>query len=85
MENNQHYEEIHNSLEDLNTELEKKKEELIEEINSSETLKMKSKSDKDLGEIIGDIFYNSMKTFFDMGNELAENLNKFFTKKKVQK
>ncbi|MFW9937426.1 MAG: hypothetical protein ACFFD5_07235 [Candidatus Thorarchaeota archaeon] len=85
MENNQHYEEIHNSLEELNTELEKKKEELIKEINSSERLEKPPKSEKDLGEIIGDLFYNSMKTFFDMGNELAENLSKIFKNKNSQK
>ncbi|MFX0060231.1 MAG: hypothetical protein ACFE85_18940 [Candidatus Hodarchaeota archaeon] len=85
MENNQHYEGIHNSLEELNTELEKKKEELIEEINSSESPESPSKSEKDLGEVIGDLFYNSIKTFFDMGSELAENLNDFFTKKKDRK
>jgi len=85
MENNQHYEKIHNSLEELNTELEKKKEELIKEINSSETLEKPPKSERDLGEIIGDLFFNSMKTFFDMGNELAENLNKLFNKKNSQK
>jgi hypothetical protein len=85
MENNQHYEEIHSNLEELNTELEKKKEELIEEINSSQRSETSSESQKDIGEIIGDLFYNSIKTFFDMGSELAENLNSFFAKKKDTK
>ena len=31
--------------------------------------------DKKEGEVLGDIFYNSIKTFFEVGLELASNLN----------
>ena len=31
--------------------------------------------DKEEGEALGDIFYNSIKTFFEVGLELASNLN----------
>lgn len=46
-----------------NFELEQRKEELINEF----------KSDED-GELIGEIFYNSMKDFFEFGVELAKDL-----------
>jgi len=31
--------------------------------------------DKKEGEVLGDIFYNSIKSFFEVGLELASNLN----------
>ena len=49
---------------ELNFELEKRKEELINEFDSVE----------EDGELIGDIFYNSMKDFLDLGVELAKDL-----------
>lgn len=49
---------------ELNFELEKRKEELINEFESAE----------EDGELIGDIFYNSMKDFLDLGVELAKDL-----------
>ncbi len=49
---------------ELNFELERRKEELINEFESV---------DED-GELIGDIFYNSMKDFLDLGVELAKDL-----------
>jgi hypothetical protein len=49
---------------ELNLELKKRKKELIQEFES----------DKEDGELIGDIFYNSMKDFFDLGVELAKDL-----------
>ena len=49
---------------DLNFELERRKEELINEFESIE----------EDGELIGDIFYNSMKDFLDLGVELAKDL-----------
>jgi hypothetical protein len=47
-----------------NFELEQRKEELINEF----------KSDDEDGELIGEIFYNSMKDFFEFGVELAKDL-----------
>jgi hypothetical protein len=47
-----------------NFELEQRKEELIN----------KFKSDEEDGELIGEIFYNSMKEFFDFGVDLAKDL-----------
>jgi hypothetical protein len=49
---------------ELNLELEQRKEELINEFKSH---------DED-GELIGDLFFNSMKDFFDLGVELAKDL-----------
>ena len=49
---------------ELNLELEQRKEELVNEFESH---------DED-GELIGDIFFNSMKDFFDLGVELAKDL-----------
>ena len=49
---------------ELNLELEQRKEELVNEFESH---------DED-GDLIGDIFYNSIKDFFDLGVELAKDL-----------
>ena len=49
---------------EINFELEKRKKELIDEFGSN----------KENGELIGDIFYNSMKDFFNLGVELAKDL-----------
>ena len=49
---------------EINFELEKRKKELIDEFGFN----------KENGELIGDIFYNSMKDFFDLGVELAKDL-----------
>ncbi len=49
---------------ELNFELEQRKKELIHEFESS----------KEDGELIGDLFYNSMKDFFELGVELAKDL-----------
>ena len=49
---------------ELNLELEQRKEELVNEFESAQ---------QD-GELIGEIFYNSMKEFFDFGIELAKDL-----------
>jgi len=54
---------MENELE-LNLELEQRKEELIHEFES----------DDEDGELIGDIFYNSIKDFFNLGVELAKDL-----------
>ncbi len=34
-----------------------------------------SEPNADLGDVIGDIFYKSMKNFFEVGFKLAESLN----------
>jgi hypothetical protein len=49
---------------ELNSELEQRKEELIKKLESAH----------EDGELIGDIFYHSMKQFFDLGVELAKDL-----------
>ena len=49
---------------ELNLELEQRKEELVHEFESH----------NEDGELIGDIFFNSMKDFFDLGVELAKDL-----------
>ena len=66
MENNRNSEKdnIKNSLNGLNKELEQKKLELIKELDPS----------KKISEVIGDIFYNSMKSLFDTGAKLAKSL-----------
>jgi len=66
MENNQDSEMdgIKNSLNGLNKELEQKKLDLIKELDPS----------KKISEVIGDIFYNSMKSLFDTSAKLAKSL-----------
>ena len=66
MVNNQNSEkdDIKNNLNSLNKELEQKKLELIKELDPS----------KKISEVIGDIFYNSMKSLFDTGAKLAKSL-----------
>ena len=66
MENNQNSEkdDIKNNLNGLNKELEQKKLELIKELDPS----------KKISGVIGDLFYNSMKSLFDTGAKLAKSL-----------
>jgi hypothetical protein len=67
MENNRNSEKdnIKNSLNGLNKELEQKKQDLIKELDPS----------KKISEVIGDLFYNSMKSLFDTGAKLAKSLS----------
>jgi len=66
MENNQNSEkdDIKNNLNGLNKELEQKKLDLIKELDPS----------KKISEVIGDLFYNSMKSLFDTSAKLAKSL-----------
>ncbi len=66
MENNQNSEkdDIKNRLNGLNKELEQKKLELIKELDPS----------KKISEVIGALFYNSMKSLFDTSAKLAKSL-----------
>lgn len=85
MENNQDSDlnDIPIDLDQIHEELEQKKEELIQEYELPSEVEKKSESNKEVGEIVGDLFYESVKSFFDMGFELAKNLNlEFFTEKK---
>jgi hypothetical protein len=40
----------------------------------------KEELSENVGEIVGDLFYNSMKEFFDFGKKLAENLTNEYSK-----
>lgn len=59
-------------LPELNEELKRRKEELLTELNDP-NIKANKKNKEN--EIIGDLFYESMKSFFDFGIELANNLS----------
>ncbi len=66
----------------LNAEIEKKKEDLVSTLISDET-KVPNQKNQQESEAIGDLFYNSIKTFFDIGFKLAKNLNlEFLTDEK---
>jgi len=83
MENNQNpdLDNTQMHLNQINKELKQKKEELIEEFKSSDTEESVSES----GDVIGDLFYNSVKSFFEVGFKLAESLNlDMFTTSKEQ-
>ena len=56
-------------LPELDEELKKRKKELLNELNDS------SIEPNNQNEIIGELFYESMKSFFDFGVELANNLS----------
>ena len=59
-------------LPELDEVLKKKKKELIIELNdSSNGVNEQNKEN----ELIGDLFYESMKSFFDFGVKLANNLS----------
>jgi hypothetical protein len=60
---------------DLRKEIDKKKNDLIIELKPSELQKDISKSTPLVGEILGDLFYNSIKLYFDIGFNLAKRLN----------
>ncbi len=76
MENNQNSElnEIDSKLKELNKVLEKRKEELINELNDVNDCEVCLEPDKKMSEFIGDIFYKSMKNLFDAGTKLVKSL-----------
>lgn len=63
------------NLNSLSEELEQRKEDLIKELNILGKIETSSEPNAELGDVIGDIFYKSMKNFFEVGFKLAESLN----------
>ncbi len=61
---------------DIEIELEKKKEDLIREYSESKSVFDSPEKSSDLGTVIGNIFYNSFKAFFDFGEKLVKDLTK---------
>ncbi len=76
MDNNQNPEmdDIENNFESLTKELKEKKVDLIKELNNTADYEASMKPDKKMSNIIGDIFYNSMKSLFDTSAKLAKSL-----------
>ena len=66
--------EMDSKLNDLNEQLKQRKEELINELNKVNDCEVCLDPDKKMSEIIGDIFYNSMKNLFDVSSKLAKSL-----------
>ena len=66
------------NLSSLSEELEHRKEDLIRELNIPGVIETSSEPNVELGDVIGDIFYKSMKNFFEVGFKLAESLNHEF-------
>lgn len=64
-------------LPELDEELKKKKIELLNELNDSN---IDCNEPNKENELIGDLFYESMKSFFDFGVELANNLTNEYSK-----
>ena len=58
-------------LPELDEELKRKKNELIIELNDSN---IENNEQNKENELIGDLFYESVKSFFDFGVKLANNL-----------
>ena len=77
MENSQSSEmnNFQTNLDSLSEELEQRKEDLIRELNIPGKIEISSEPDTELGDVIGDIFYKSMKNLFEVGFKLAESLN----------
>ena len=65
-------------LPELDEELKRRKNELLTELNDSN---IESNEQNKENELIGDLFYESMKSFFDFGVELANNLTDECSKK----
>jgi hypothetical protein len=63
------------NISSLSEELEHRKEDLIKELNIPGKIEPSSEPNVDLGDVIGDIFYESMKNFFEVGFKLAESLS----------
>jgi hypothetical protein len=63
------------NINSLSDELEQRKEDLIKELNIPGVIETSSEPNVELGDVIGDIFYNSMKNFFEVGIKLVESLN----------
>ena len=84
MENNQNPEidEIDSRLKELNKVLKQRKEDLINELNDVNDCEVCLEPDKTMSEFIGNIFYNSMKSLFDVSAKLAKNLTSEFLPKK---
>ena len=83
MENNKNPEmdDIENNFESLTKELKEKKIDLIKELNDTADCEVNMEPDKKMSVIIGDIFYNSMKSLFDTSAKLAKSLtSEIFTK-----
>ena len=64
-------------LPELDEELKKKKIELLNELNDSN---IDCNEPNKENELIGDLFYDAMKSFFDFGVELANNLTNEYSK-----
>jgi hypothetical protein len=62
------------NLDKLNEELKQIKDDLIHELNTHNDCEVCFEPDKKMSEIIGDVFYNSMKGLFDVGAKLAKSL-----------
>jgi hypothetical protein len=80
MEHNQNpkIDEFDGRLKELNKELKQRKEDLINELNDVNDCEVCFEPDKSVSEFIGDIFYNSMKSLFDVSTKLAKSLAREF-------
>ncbi|MHA1659625.1 MAG: hypothetical protein ACTSUT_10950 [Promethearchaeota archaeon] len=59
----------------LNKELKQKKQEIMKDLNPSDLKDVFTDAVFEAGDVLGDVFYNSVKSFFDVGFKLAKNLN----------
>ncbi|MFX0074604.1 MAG: hypothetical protein ACFE96_04135, partial [Candidatus Hermodarchaeota archaeon] len=55
------------------------KEDLIQELNDVNDCEVCFEPDKNMSDLIGDIFYKSMKNLFDVGSKLAKSLTGEFS------
>ena len=78
-------ENIDHNLKKLNEQLSKRKEDLIQELNDVNDCEVCFEPDKKMSDLIGDIFYKSMKNLFDIGSKLAKNLTGEFSPEKSSK
>lgn len=62
------------NLDELNKQLTQRKEDLIQELNDVNDCEVCFEPDKKMSDLIGDIFYKSMKNLFDAGTKLAKSL-----------
>ena len=67
------------NLKELNEQLTQRKEDLIQELNDVNDCEVCFEPDKKMSDLIGDIFYKSMKNLFDVGTKLAKSLTGEFS------
>jgi hypothetical protein len=63
------------NLSELSKEIERKKQEVMNVLNPPEMKQVITEATKEARDVVGDVFYKSVKSFFDVGFNLAKSIN----------